>query len=324
MFRMPATDRHPSVAVLGAGAVGCYFGAMLARSGVRVTLIGRATHVDAIARDGLLLDGLRVHQRIPVAATTSIAEGLRDAGVILFCVKTVATESTAREMQPFLAPGAAILSFQNGVDNPDRIHAAIHAHAVPVAVYVAAAMSAPGCVTHTGRGDLIIGHRTGWPPAPALEPLAAMFEQAEVPCRISSDIAGDLWTKMAMNCAYNALSALTRAQYGRLGQSAPVRDFAMRAIAETLAVARAEGVVLAESAVVEAAMVLAEKMTAATSSMEQDIAHNRPTEIDSLNGYVSRRGKALGIATPVSDLLVAMVKLLEESNGSQRAILDVV
>jgi len=310
---MQTTGRWPPVTVVGAGAVGCYFGAMLARSGVRVKLVGRATHVEAIARDGLLLNGLRVHERIPIAAGVSIAEGVRDAGVILFCVKTVSTESAAREMQPFLAPNTTILSLQNGIDNPDRIHAAIQAHAVPAVVYVAAEMTAPGCVTHTGRGDLIIGHRAGWPRRPDLELLAAMFEQAEVPCRISDDIAAELWTKMVMNCAYNALSALTRAQYGRIVRSDPVREFGARAIAETVAVAHAEGVLLSEQAVVEAALHLAEKMTAATSSMAQDIARGRTTEIDSLNGYVVRRGTALGIATPVSEILVAMVKLLEES-----------
>jgi 2-dehydropantoate 2-reductase len=292
---------------------------MLARSGVRVKLIGRAPHVEAIARVGLLLDGLRVHERIPIAATTSVAEGVRDAGVVLFCVKTVSTESAAREMRPFLSPDTTILSFQNGVDNPDRIHSAIQACAVPTAVYVAAEMTAPGCVTHTGRGDLIIGHRAGWPRQPDLEPLAAMFEQAEVPCRISGNIAAELWTKMVMNCAYNALSALTRAQYGRMVRSLPVRDFGVRAIAETVAVARAEGVILSEQAVVEAALRLAEKMTGATSSMAQDIARGRPTEIDSLNGYVARRGIALGIATPVNEILVAMVKLLEESALNRRS-----
>ena len=316
---MRTTDHWPPVAVVGAGAVGCYFGAMLARSGVRVKLVARAPHVEAITRDGLLLDGLRVHERIPIAATTSVAEGVRDVGVVLFCVKTVSTESAAREMQPFLAPDTTILSFQNGIDNPDRIHSAIQAHAVPAAVYVAAEMTAPNCVTHTGRGDLIIGHRPGWPRRPDLEPLAAMFEQAEVPCRISDDIAAELWTKMVMNCAYNALSALTRAQYGRMVRSDPVRDFGLRAIAETVAVARAEGVLLSEQTVVEAALRLAERMTGATSSMAQDIARGRPTEIDSLNGYVVRRGTALGIATPVSEILVAMVKLLEESALNRRS-----
>ena len=124
---------------------------------------------------------------------------------------------------------------------------------------------------------------------------------------------------MAMNCAYNALSALTRAQYGRIVRSEPVRHFVMRAIAETVALARAEGVLLSERAMVEAALRLAEKMTGATSSIAQDIARGRPTEIDSLNGYVARRGAALGIATPVNDILVAMVKLLEESALNRRS-----
>jgi 2-dehydropantoate 2-reductase len=317
---MRTTNHWPSpVAVVGAGAVGCYFGAMLARSGVRVKLVGRAPHVEAIARDGLLLDGLRVQEHIPIAATTSLAEGVRDAGVVLFCVKTFSTESAARELRPFLAPNTTILSLQNGVDNPDRIHAAIQAHAIPAAVYVAAEMTAPGRLTHTGRGDLIIGHRAGWPRQPDLEPLAAMFEQAEVPCRISDDIAAELWTKMVINCAYNSLSALTRAPYGRMVQSEPVRDFGVRAIAETVAVARAEGVSLSEQAMVGAALRLTEKMMRATSSMAQDIARGRPTEIDSLNGYVVRRGATLGIATPVSEILVAMVKLLEESALNRRS-----
>jgi 2-dehydropantoate 2-reductase len=180
-------------------------------------------------------------------------------------------------------------------------------------VYVAAEMTAPGCVTHTGRGDLVIGHRAGWPRKRDLETLAAMFQHAEVPCVISDDIATALWTKMVMNCAWNALSALTRAEYGRVVKSEAVREFGFRAISETVAVARAEGVSLSEQAVVEAAVRLTEKMPLATSSMAQDIARGRATESDSLNGYVARRGKALGIATPASEFLDAMVKLLENS-----------
>ncbi|MBN9661781.1 MAG: 2-dehydropantoate 2-reductase [Acidobacteria bacterium] len=310
---MGKIENYPSVAVVGAGAVGCYFGGMLARSGVRVKLIGRASHVEAIRREGLLLDGLHVHERIPIPATTSMQEGLRGAGVVLFCVKSVSTESAAREMKPFLPPDAALFSFQNGVDNPDRIHAAIQAYSIPTAVYVAAEMTAPHCVTHTGRGDLIIGHHAGWPRTPDLAPLAAMFEQAGIPCKLSDNIAADLWAKMVMNCAYNALSALTRSQYGRMVRSEPVRAFGVRVIQETVAVARAEGAALDEQAMVDAAFRLAEKMTLATSSMAQDLARGRATEIDSLNGYVVRRGRALGIDTPSSELLVAMLQLLEQS-----------
>jgi 2-dehydropantoate 2-reductase len=269
--------------------------------------------MEAIARDGLLLDGLRVHQRIPVAASTNLEESLPDAGVVLFCVKTVNTETAAREMQPFLSGDAAVLSFQNGVDNVDRIHLAIGLRAIPTAVYVAAEMTGPGRVTHTGRGDLVIGHRAGWPRQPQLEPLAAMFERAEIPCRISDAIEAELWTKMVINCAYNAISAVTRARYGRMARFEPVRVLMRRAIAETVAVARAEGVSLSEPALVEAALQLGAEMSRALSSTAQDIARGGPTEIDSLNGYVARRGAARGIATPVNDTLYALVKLLEES-----------
>ena len=303
----------PPVAVVGAGAVGCYFGGMLARAGVPVTLIGRAPHMEAIARDGLLLDRLQILERIPVRATADLKEGLRDAAVVLFCVKTTATESAAREMEPFLAPDAAVLSLQNGVDNVDRIHSATGRYAVPVAVYVAAEMTAPGRVTHAGRGDLVMGHRSGWPSTRDLQPLAAMFERASVPCRISPSIEIELWTKMTMNCAYNALSALTRSQYGRIMQFQPVRSLGQQAIEETVAVARAEGIPLSAPALVEAAIELGQKMSGATSSTSQDILRGRPTEIDSLNGYIARRGAALGIATPVSDALYALVKLLEEA-----------
>jgi len=309
---MQAKD-WPAVAVVGAGAVGCYFGGMLARSGVPVTLIGRARHMEAIARDGLLLEGSRVHERIPVAASTSI-ESVRGAQVIVFCVKTVDTETAARELHPLLCPEAAVLSFQNGVDNVDRICSATQLRAIPVAVYVAAAMTAPGHVIHTGRGDLVMGHRAGWPPQPGLEPLAAMFEHAGIPCKISDTIETDLWTKMVMNCAYNAISALTRARYGRIIQFDPLRAVMQRAIAETVAVAHADGVSLSEPALVEATLQLGEAMSGALSSTAQDISRGKPTEIDSLNGYVVRRGSALGIPTPVNDTLSALIKLLEQSD----------
>jgi 2-dehydropantoate 2-reductase len=309
----------PSIAVVGAGAVGCYFGGMLARSGVRVTLIGRAPHMEAIAREGLLIDGVRIHERVPIAATTSLEEGVRDAGTILFCVKTVSTETAAREMHPFLAPNAAILSFQNGVDNVDRIHSATGRRAIPVAVYVAAEITAPGVVNHTGRGDLVMGHRAGWPHEVDLKALADLLERAEIPCRLAESIETELWTKMTMNCAYNAISALTRAQYGRLAEFPAVRRLMERAVAETVAVARAEGVPLSDAAMLEAVFPLAQKMPAATSSTAQDIARGRPTEIDSLNGYVARRGAALGIPTPVSEILVTLVKLLEDSVINRRS-----
>lgn len=301
----------PTVAVLGAGAVGCYFGGMLARAGIPVTLIGRQPHVAAIARDGLWLDGLSFQERIPVAATVSV-EATRTADLVLFCVKTLDTDVAARTLAPHLAPGTVVLSLQNGVDNIERIQRAGGFAAVPAVVYVAAAMSGPGCVKHTGRGDLIVGD-PGGVGSELLERVAACFARAGVPCCISANIQAELWTKMSMNCAYNAISALGRAQYGRLAQQPQVRDVLRLAVEETAAVARACGVELSPGNLVEAARRLGEAMSAATSSTAQDIQRGKRTEIDSLNGYVARRGAELGVATPVNQTLHALVKLLEEA-----------
>jgi 2-dehydropantoate 2-reductase len=291
------------VAVVGAGAVGCYFGGMLARAGVPVTLIGRPVHVDAMARDGLFLDGLRVSQRIRVEATTGM-EGVRGAGTVLFCVKTVDTETAARGIQPHLAPECDVLSMQNGVDNVERIRAASGMEAIPVVVYVAAAMAGPGHVKHSGRGDLVLPE--------SARRIAPLFEDAEVPCRLSGSIATELWQKMVLNCAYNAISALGRAQYGRMARNARIGELIRRTIAETVAVAHADGVALSEEEMVTAAQRLGEAMSGATSSMAQDIARGKTTEIESLNGYVARRGAAAEIATPVNEVLCALVQLLEE------------
>jgi 2-dehydropantoate 2-reductase len=297
--------------VLGAGAVGCYFGGMLARAGAPITLIGRPQHVEAIARDGLWLDTLQVQERVRVAASVAV-EAARDAAVVLFCVKTLDTETAATSLAPHLSPGALVVSLQNGVDNVERIRTASGIEVVAAVVYVAAAMTGPGRVRHTGRGDLVIGDPQGGRRA-EVERLAALFGRAAVPCTVSDNIAAELWTKMAMNCAYNAVSALGRAKYGRVTQNPWARQLLRQAVEETVAVARACGILLAEAQLIEAAFRLGEAMSEATSSTAQDISRGKRTEIDSLNGYVARRGAELSVPTPVNRTLHALVKLLEEA-----------
>ena len=307
----------PRIAVLGAGAVGCYFGGMLARAGAPVTLIGRPPHVAAITRHGLFFEGLHFQQQIPVSASTQIS-AVHDAEIVLFCVKTLATEEAAKSLVPHLAPSAAVISLQNGVDNVERIRSAAKIDAFAAVVYVAAAMTAPGRVKHSGRGDLILGDLPGRAEKDGgrlsqLQRIASLFERAGVPCRVSENVEGELWMKMIINCAYNAISALGRAKYHRAGGNPWTRKVMIEAVEEALAVARAAGVRLPEVNMVETALEISKSMANATSSTAQDLARGKRTEIDSLNGYLVRRGAELGVATPVNQTLHALVKLLEES-----------
>jgi 2-dehydropantoate 2-reductase len=304
------------VAVVGAGAVGSYFGGMLARAGVPVTLIARPAHVEAIRRDGLFMDSIHFQERIAIGASTGISAA-RGAEFVLFCVKTLDTEEAARLLAPDLAPGATVVSLQNGVDNVPRIRAASGIDAVPSVVYVAAAMPAPGRVKHSGRGDLIIGEFDQSSGPPRTERVAALFTGAGVPCRISANIEADLWTKLIMNCAGNAVTALAHSSYGRAARDPGTREVMRKVIEETVAVARAAGVRLPDVDLVETGLKLAETLGEATSSTAQDIARGKPTEIGSLNGYVVRRGAELGIATPVNATLQALVGLLEQTAAKQ-------
>jgi len=301
----------PRIAVMGAGAVGCYFGGMLARAGAPVTLISRARHVEALQRDGLLVETLHFRQQIPIAASSDV-RAAQDADIVLFCVKAYDTAEAAHALAPHLRSGALVLSLQNGVDNADRIRSAAKIEAIPAVVYVAVATSAPARIRHSGRGDLIIGELPGGVGKHDLSVIAAIFERASIPCLVSGNIEADLWTKMIMNCAYNAISALGRSQYGPIVQNPWTRDVMTRVTEEAIAVACAAGVRLPEG-VVEAVLKLADTMSQATSSTAQDIARGSRTEIDSLNGYVVRLGAQLGIATSVNQTLHGLVKLLEES-----------
>ena len=306
----------PRIAVVGAGAVGCYFGGMLARAGAPLTLIGRPQHVEAIESNGLFLDSMHFQERIPVPAFTEVSAA-RNAEIILLCVKTPATVEAAKSLAPHLASGAVVLSLQNGVDNVERIRSATRMEAIPAVVYVAAEMSAPGRVKHTGRGDLIIGDLLGRAEDDTrrrqLESIAALFARASVPCRVSENIEGELWTKMIINCAYNAVSALGHARYHRLADNPWTREVMVKAIEEAVAVAGAAGIRLPDVDMVEVGLKVAETMANAISSTAQDLARGKRTEIDSLNGYLVRRGAELGVATPVNQTLHALVKLLEES-----------
>ncbi len=297
------------IAVMGAGAVGCFFGGMLARAGADVTLIARGRHLEALTRDGLFLDSIKFQQRVPVRASSE-PSAVRGAELVLFSVKTVDTETAAKSIAPHLSSGALILSLQNGVDNVARISAAAGISALASVVYVAASLPEPGRVRHAGRGDLVIADA----PAEQVAAIRDTFEPAGVPCRLSHNLDGELWQKLTLNCAGNAVSALTKSGYAPAVRNPFVRDVMQTALDEARAVARAAGVRLPDDGPENSAsaMNLLENYGSATSSTAQDIAHSRRTEMDSLNGYVARRGDELGVPTPVNRTLYALVKLLEE------------
>jgi 2-dehydropantoate 2-reductase len=253
---------------------------------------------------------LHGQERITVRAKVEMS-AIQDCSLILFCVKANDTSSTATELAPFVRPDATVVCLQNGVDNADQVRAVANVAAVPAAVYVAVSVPEPGRVKHLARGDLIIG-----PPSERTTHLADLFVRAGIPCRVSDNIEGELWLKLLRNCALNAISALGRCRYGEIVQNDDARKLVEHIVDEVLAVARAARVVLPgvndRESGMAAAMELATQMADAFSSTAQDLNRGRLTEIDALNGYISRRGSELGIPVPVNHALFTLVKLAEQ------------
>jgi 2-dehydropantoate 2-reductase len=308
---MSQTQEWPRIAVVGAGAVGGYFGGMFARAGAPTVFIGRKHFAEAVTSKGLVLDKSEGRERIRAIATVDMG-AVRECPLILFCVKANDTSDAARQMAPFVRPDATIVCLQNGVDNADQVRAVANVAAVPAAVYVAVSMPESGRVKHLARGDLIIG-----PPSERTTYLADVFVRAGIPCRVSENIEGELWLKLLRNCALNAISALGHVRYGQISQSDDAKKLMQQIVDEVLTVARAAGVVLPgvddRESGMAAAMELATQMADAFSSTAQDLDRGQPTEIDALNGYIARRGAELGIPVPVNHALFTLVKLAEQT-----------
>jgi 2-dehydropantoate 2-reductase len=292
------------IGVMGAGAVGCYYGAMLAKAGHDVTLVGRDRFVEAVGTDGLLLESGGSSIRVRIQAATDSA-ALDSSELVLFCVKSTDTESGGKQLAARLGDAACpVLSLQNGVDNPERLAAVLGRPVVPVAVYVAVEMAGPAHVKHLGRGDLIMGRFVG------SDEVAHAFAAAGIPVRVSDEVVTALWQKLITNCAYNAVSAITRMPYGQLAQVPGMAQVMTDVATEVVALGRGLGVPIPDLDM-RPVLELAVTMAGQYSSTAQDLARHKPTEIDYLNGYVVRQGLALGIPTPANRVLVTLVRALE-------------
>ena len=305
----------PSIVVVGAGAVGSYYGAVLARAGHRVTLIGRAPHVAAIQQHGLQLQKGGTVEAVRLGASTDIG-AVREADLVLFCVKSTDTETAGREIAPHLKADALVMSLQNGVDNAPTLARLVKGTVVPTVVYVATAMPEPGVVKHNGRGELVIGPLNAAQANDAalqqrLQAAVELFATADVPVKISPDVMAELWSKLMLNCAYNAISGLAQLPYGVMAAVPDVVELQRAVVREVVAVANADGVKLDLDASLQAMQRLAATMPSQHSSTAQDMARGKRSEIDHLNGTVARRGAALGVPTPVNQALHALVKLVE-------------
>ncbi len=303
---------HPKIYVLGAGAVGCYFGGMLARANQDVTFIARLERAKALNEYGLEMDCKAFHETVKVKASSDLAL-LRDADLVLLCVKSLDTEQTLSEIKSILPNTAVLLSLQNGVANIEIASKTISNRIYAAVVYVAAGMIGQRTMKHHGRGELLIGglgNNTA-DDQENLEGIRHLFEAANVPCLITSQIKRDMWLKFLVNCSFNAISGIGQIPYGEMVKSPEIVQLIEEITKEFLAVAALEDVKISMSEALTANDSIATTMVTQVSSTAQDLSRGKKTEIDFLNGYIVELGRRHGIATPYNESVHALVKMLE-------------
>jgi 2-dehydropantoate 2-reductase len=314
---MPGSEGVEPVLVAGAGALGSVLGALLAARGRRVTLLGRAEHLDAVGRAGLRVEGLFGDHHVRNLSCVTDAAALRGPfAAVLLTVKSWDTEAMARIVAPHLAPGGHVVSMQNGLGNLECVAATVgDARVLGARVIFGSEVVAPGRVRVTVEAAPVL---VGSPdPADAAriaaaERWAGELAAAGIAAAPTTTLLAELWAKVFYNAALNPLGALLGVPYGWLPEDPDARAIMDDAIGEAFAVARAAGVHLLWPEADAYRALFYQHLVPATarhrSSMLQDLERGRPTEIDAINGYVATRGAALGVPTPTNATLTRMIR----------------
>lgn len=296
------------IVVMGAGGVGGYFGARLARAGESVTFVARGAHLAAIREHGLTVRSAIEGESTVHAPAVEELRGLPTADAVLFCVKAFDTEAAVERLRPVVGPGTAVLSLQNGVDNEDRIDALLGpGHALGGVARVFAAIERPGVIAHSFLGQIILGELDGRV-TPRAERLRDAFGRAGVPVELAADIRRALWEKYLLICAQAGMTALARCPIGVLRETPEAWRLYRTLVEELAALARAAKINLPAD-VVDRIMKLAESIGPAnTSSLYQDLLQGRRLELDALHGHAVRLGAELGVPTPTLFAVYAALK----------------
>ena len=299
------------ILIIGAGAMGGLFGALLAPHAAVSLFTTNGEHAQVIQRDGLTLTGMDgLVRRTEVRALTDPAQYGGQADLILICTKARSTDAAARTAHGLLARDGLVLTLQNGLGNLERIAAVVGpARASAGITAQAATLLAPGRVRHAGSGPTVLAALPGQDQRIAA--IAELFNRAGIETRITDDVDALLWSKLIVNVGINALTALLRVPNGVLAEVPECEQLMAEAVAEAVAVARSLNIRLAYEEQWDRVRQVCILTAANRASMLQDILRGAPTEIDGINGAVVVKGGEAGVPTPVNLLLTRLIKALE-------------
>ncbi len=301
------------IAVVGAGAMGSLFGALLAEAGNEVWLNDVwAEHVNAINQNGLEIEREGKVRKVKVHAVRDAGK-IGDAELVIVFVKSTQTGEAAQIAGDLAGMGGMVLTLQNGMGNADTIAEVVEpARVLAGTTSHGATLLGPGSIRHAGTGPTTIGvwNRTkeGFDRAVRF---AQLFNGAGIACEAVEDARVPIWNKLLINVGINAITALTAIKNGEILDLEVTRNLSRAAVEEAMVVARGRGISVTED-MVEHVLAVAKATAANRSSMGQDVDNGRQTEIRAINGFIVREGRDLGLKTPVNWTLTALIETLEK------------
>ena len=308
------------ILVMGAGAVGGYFGGMLTRSGQDVTFVARGRQLQAIASGGLRVQSASVGKFTVYPQAEERPDGTWKADLVLYCVKGYHNEQAIEPMRPAVGRDTAILTLQNGVGSGDLLARAYGQDKVMLgAAYIETARTEPGAIVQTGPCRIVFGELDRRQRQRAVGVRDAL-RSAGVDVDLADDVVKEVWNKLIMVCGLSGMTCATRASFAEVFDTPATRDLTRDVMREATAVARAKGVDI-EDDIVESAMdYFLRNKTEMTSSMYFDLVSGNPLELNVLNGAVSRAGKEMGVATPLNDFITACLTVADYKARAGRGL----
>ena len=301
-----------NIVIIGAGGVGGYFGGKLALARYPTTFIVRGNTLEKIKKNGLqvksILGDFHVYPNV-----TDNYDVIREADLIVLCVKSWQIEAVAQKIKPLLSLNTVLLPLQNGADNADRLMSILPpAQVIAGLCRIVSKIDSPGVINHFGYEPEILFGEIDNSQSRRVEGIHKVFSKAGFKNRISSDIQRDIWLKFLFIASISAMGALTRSVLGVMREDAFIREQLIKTAQEIVSVGKALGVDINESDIQSCFKVIDKIDYDTTMSLQRDMMEGKPSELENFNGYIVRQGDKHGIETPVNDFIYYSLRPMEE------------
>lgn len=296
------------IAVVGTGGMGGYYGGLLAQKNHEVIFIARGAHLEAIRKNGLRIKSFFGDFEVKPARATDKPDDVGPVDLVLFCTKTYHTDSAASEARPLVGPETTVLSLQNGIDAAERLGKILGMeHMVAGATWISSAVESPGVINQVSEFRRIVIGEIDGRITPRAQAVYQALKQAGATIELSENIMSVLWAKFVFISVASGFGSITRLPMGEYRHVPETRLLMTRLMQETQALAAAQNISLAPNVVEDTLAFFDKNRPETRASMQRDVEAGRPSELESIIGVIGRKGRELGVPTPVGDMLYALL-----------------